>query len=171
MNERIDVTFRVRDKGGALGGTTVSGTVPKFELDQFMKTANAMVFVEKQYYAATKKIMREIEEQKNGTVPSDLDSFEAVIARSLTFTREEIKDWIATRDWTKAQVVIDKADLLERYKMKLPSLSSRSNPFSQKLSEQIANQMIAPVADKLDAVADFLFTVLTVPRSPVTVDL
>ena len=84
MSNQTVVTFRVRDKGGPSGGKTISQSVPEFEFANFIKTPNAEEFVKKAYYAGVKKIMREVEERKNGTTVSDLQSAEAIVARSLT---------------------------------------------------------------------------------------
>ncbi|MBK7548860.1 MAG: hypothetical protein IPI20_14035 [Rhodoferax sp.] len=166
MNKQTVVTFRVRDKGGPSGGKTISQSVPEFELADFMKTPNAEEFVKKAYYANVKKIMREVEERKNGSTLSDLQSTEAIVARSLAFTKEEISDWVSSRDWSKASQVKD----IEKVKVSmvkyLPQLAMRKNPFSTEIAVRIADVVIAAVADSPDPVADYLFSVLTLPQSP-----
>lgn len=171
MSNRINVTFRIRDKGGPSGGKTVSHDVPDFDLEGFMRTPNAEEFVKKAYFAVIKKIIREIEEKKNGSVTADLASTEAVIARSLSFTKEEISEWIKTRDWTRADQVKDTSKLLPVIKERLPDLAARKNPFSAEVSAKLADKVIAAVADAQDAIADFLFTALTTPRNPEEDDL
>ena len=165
MTKRISVTFRVREKGGPSGGTTITGDVPAFDLTSFMRTPNAEEFVKKAYLACVKKIIREIEEKKNGSVASDLHSTESVVARSLAFTKEEITEWLKTRDWQHVTQVKDIAKLRLQLEKELPTLATRRNPFSESDSARLADKVIAAVADDPDAVAEFLFTTLTTPRA------
>lgn len=62
----INISFRVKDKGGPSGGKTVSADVPAFDWESFKKTPNAEEFVKKAYFASVKRIIREIDEHKNG---------------------------------------------------------------------------------------------------------
>lgn len=105
MENRMAMKFRVRDKGGPSGGKTLSGEYPDFDFALFMKTPNVDAFIRKHYLATVKKIIREIDEGKNGTQAGDLNSFETIVARSLSFTKEEISDWMRTRDWQRATEV------------------------------------------------------------------
>ena len=129
MSVRVNVNFRVKDKGGPSGGKTLTQSVPSFDWESFKNTPNAEAFVKKAYFAAVKKIIREVEDQKNGSIESDLNSTETIIARALSFTRDEIKDWIKTRDWSKASQVKDIAKVLPEIEKNLPELASRRNPF------------------------------------------
>lgn len=165
MVTHITVSFRVRDKGGPSGGKTLSREVPPFDWEVFKNTPNAEEFVKKAYFAAVKKIIREIEERKNSSTASDLDSIETVIARTMSCTRGEIKDWIKTRDWSRANQVADITKVLPDIEKRLPDLASRWNVFSPEYSAKLADKVIAAVADKPDPIADFLFTVLTTERT------
>jgi hypothetical protein len=171
MSNRTTITFRVRDKGGPSGGKTVTHDAPAFDLESFMKTPNAEEFIKKAYIASVKKIVREIEEKKNGSVTSDLDSTESVIARSLAFTKDDISEWIKTRDWERASQVKDMTKLLPHLEKHLPTLASRRNPFSPEDAAKLADKVIASVADNPDAIADFLFTTLTTSRTSSDDDL
>lgn len=168
MPSLTTVSFRVRERerGGPTGGRTLTHEVPDFEFDSFMRAPNAREFVKKTYFATVKKIIREVEEKKNGSVTSDLFSYESIIARSLAYTQEEISEWIGTRDWKKAKEVTDMDALLPKLREQLPALASRKHTFNQKTAERIADIVIAPVADNPDPIADFMFTVLTQPRTP-----
>ncbi len=159
------VSFRVKDKGGPSGGKSLSQEAPAFDWESFKHTPNAEEFVRKAYFAAVKKIIREIEDQKNGSVPSNLESTETVIARALSFTRAEIKEWIKTRDWSKASQVPDINKFLPEIEKYLPELASRRNRFSLEVSAKIADKIIAAVADSPDPIAEFLFTTLTTQRT------
>lgn len=161
----ININFRIKDKGGPSGGKTVSADVPAFDWESFKKTPNAEEFVKKAYFASVKRIIREIDEHKNGSVESDLDSAETVIARALSFTQDEIKEWLKTRDWGKASQVQDITKVLPEIEKHLPKLASRQNHLSAETSEKIAYKIIAGVADVPDPIAEFLFTTLTTPRS------
>lgn len=165
MTNKATISFRVKDKGGPSAGHTLSMSAPTFDWEGFKRTPNAEAFVKKAYFAAVKKIMREVEESKNGTLESDLDSFEAIIARALSFTKDDIRDWIKTRDWSKANQVPDISKVLPEIEKHLPDLATRQNPFSAEVSAKIADKIIAPVADNPDPVADFLFTMLTTQRT------
>ena len=171
MPERITVTFRVRDKGGPSGGKTLSHGMPAFALDDFLRAPNAEEFIKKAYFAAAKKLVRDIEERKNGTVASDLDSHEAVIARSLSFTKDDIKDWVRTRDWSRAQGVKNIEGLIPQIEKLLPDLANRRNHFTPEVAAKLADKVVAAVADYEDPVAEFLFTTLTTVRSSPTDEL
>jgi len=112
MSKRIPVSFIVRDKGGPAGGKHLQGDAPDFEWERFKNTGNAEEFVKKAYFAAVKKIIRDLDQNKAPTVATDLSSMEAVIARSLFFTKEEIGEWIRTRDWSKATGFKDTANAI-----------------------------------------------------------
>jgi hypothetical protein len=165
MSNQIEICFRVRArvKGGPCGGKILSHMAPEFELDSFMKTPNAAEFVRKAYLSAVKKIIRDIAEDKNGTAAKDLSSTEAVVARSLAFTKDDISDWLTTRDWTRVREVKNMTKLMSTLMDALPSLATRRNPFEEKIAKRLADVVIAAVADQSDPVADFLFTVLTQP--------
>lgn len=164
-NNFINYSFRVKDKGGPSGGKTLSRDVPAFDWENFKNTPNAEEFVKKVYFASLKKIIRELDEHKNGSVESDLDSTETVIARALSFTQDEIKEWLKTRDWSKAKQVQDISKVLPEIEKHLPKLASRRNHFTADVSAKIADKIIAAVADDPDPIAEFLFTTLTTPRS------
>jgi hypothetical protein len=170
MSNQTVVTFRIRDKGGPSAGKTISQLVPKFELADFIKTPNAEEFVKKAYYASVKKIMREVEEKKNGSTVSNLQSTEAIVARSLTFSKEEISDWVKSRDWSRAVQVKNIEKIKAAMIKNLPQIAMRKNPFSPEIAERIADVVVAAVADSPDPVADYLFSVLTLPQSPANND-
>ncbi len=48
--------------------------------------------------------MREIEEKKSKTDERDLSSMEYVIARSITYTKEELEKWFGDIDWQKSSI-------------------------------------------------------------------
>lgn len=173
MPNSTTVSFRVRERehGGPTGGKTLSREVPDFEFESFMRAPNVQEFIKKTYFATVKKIIREVEEKKNGSVSSDLLSYESIIARSLAYTREEISEWVGTRDWEKAKEVKNLDALLPILKKQLPALASRKHDFDKNVAERLANIVIAAVADNPDPIADFLFTVLTQPRTPDDFDL
>lgn len=170
MSDRIEISFIVRDKGGPAGGKTLTGAAPAFEWENFKNTPNAEAFVKKAYIAACRKVIREIDSQQNRSDATDLASLETVIAKSLSFTKEEIRDWIKTRDWSRASEVRDVSKLLPEIEKKFPALASRINPFPKEHSDLLAVKVVAAVADKADAVADYLFTVLTTPKTSITAE-
>lgn len=163
MINRENIIHRVKNKGGPSAGKSLSGSAPKFDWESFKNTPNAEEFVKKAYSAAIIKIIREIEDHKNGSVETDLNSMETIIARSLSFTRAEIKGWIENRDWDQ---IPDIAKFLPDIKRRLPELASRRNPFSAMVSERLAYKVISAVADvPHDPIADFLNSTLTNPRT------
>ena len=166
MSNQTVVTFRVRNKGGPSGGKAISQLVPEFEFADFMKTPNVEEFVKKAYYASAKRIMREVWEMKNGSTVSDLQSTEAIVARSLTFTKEEISDWLKSRDWSRALQVKNIEKIKAAMVEDLPQIAMRKTPFSPEIAERIAYLVVAALADSPDPVADYLFSELTLPQSP-----
>ena len=164
MTSRETLKFRVKDKGGALGGKEITSDIPVFDFEEFMRSPNADEFVKKAYYAAAKKITRELEEGKNGTVAADLSSFEMIIARTLNFTRSDIQKWLAGRDWSKI-AKFEKASEIRTYLEDwLPQLASRVNAQHAQFSNKVAEKVITELSDKKDPIADYLFVLLTVKR-------
>lgn len=164
MENRVSISFRVKDKGGKSGGKWLSGSVPAFDWESFKNTPNAESFAKKAYFATVQKILREVEEHTNGSNECDLDSVETVIVRSLTFTQDEIKAWFKTRDWSRVSQVPNIAEVLPVIEKKIPQFAARGNPFSLEKSGKIADKIIAAVADDQDPIADYLFTILTTQR-------
>jgi len=134
-----------------------------FDWNSFKNTPNAEAFTKKLYLSVARKMIREYTEGKNGTQMEDLNSLEAVIARALTFTKSEIKDWLETRDWSRVTDVPDLAKWRPILEENLPYLATRENKFGAKFSRNIADKVIAKLADDMDPIADFLFSNLTAP--------
>jgi hypothetical protein len=173
MPSNISISFRVRQRanGGPTAGKTLIGEAQDFNLSEFLNAPNAEKFIRNAYLSEAKKIIRELDERKNGTVESDLTSYETVIARSLSFTQADVKEWIETRDWSRAKDVKNIEELQLALKKQLPAMASRSHPFTKEVAERLADKVIAVVADNEDPVADFLFTTLTTQRSAPQDDL
>ena len=165
------VTFRVKDKGGALGGKDISFEAPEFDLEAFLRTPNAEEFIRKAYLAAAKRIAREIEEEKSGSVPADLESYEMIVARSLKFTKADITSWLSSRDWTRIASFKDPEGVRRSMEAWLPSLSSRANYLREEPSRKVAEKVVAALASKPDPVAEYLFVVLTVRRESKNTEL
>lgn len=154
-----------------MGGMEISFDIPEFSLESFLRTPNVDEFIKKSYHAAAKKIAREVEAEKNGSVKADLSSFETIIARSLNFTKEDIKEWLGTRDWTRINSYKDSQTIRRSLEKHLPDLASRINHLPKELSKKVAEKIIAELADKSDPIADFLFSTLTVERPSGSDDL
>lgn len=162
--QRETLRYRVKDKGGLLGGKEIQREIPSFSLEEFMKAPNAAEFVKKAYYAAAKKISREVEENKNGSVPADLTTYEMIIARSINFTKSDINSWLATRDWARIESFEHHQSLRLDLEAWLPNLANRNNHLRPQLSNKIAERLIAALAGDPDPVADYLFVLLTNSR-------
>lgn len=171
MPKLESITFRVKNKGGVLGGKDVNFQFPEFILADFLRTPNAEEFVKKSYLAAAKRIAREIKEEKNGSVPADLESYEMIVARSLKFTKADIEGWLRTRDWTKIANFKDPEKTRRVMEKWLPGLSGRTNFLEEEFSLKVAEKVVATLANKPDPVADYLFVILTVQRQPKNTNL
>ncbi|MDP2816313.1 MAG: hypothetical protein Q8O19_06505 [Rectinemataceae bacterium] len=155
------IRFTVRNKGGVLGGQSLEHEVADFDWVSFKNTPNAEAFVRKAYFAAAKKLVRELHEGKNQTEEHHLQSMESLIARSIKFSREELTDWCESRDWSRASFTIEPQRAIQLLKEHLPSLSSSEFAFPEKLRLRAA-EIVAEVADsKSDPVADYLFVKLS----------
>ena len=157
----VPIQFTVRNKGGALGGQTIEHLVAEFDWEVFKNTPNSEEFVRKAYYAAAKKFIRELHEGRNQTEEHHLQSMENLIARSLSFTQQEIKDWCEERDWSIVTFKGDREKALGFLKEQLPRLASSENDFPDRQRHRAA-EIVAEVADsKSDPVANYLFVKLT----------
>ena len=158
------IRFRIRNRGGAFGGQTFEHKVPEFDWALFKNTPNAEAFTRKAYFAAAQKIVRDLIEEKATTEEHHLNSMEALVARSLKFTRQEIQEWCESRDWAKAQFTTDPEKAINTLKSNLPGLSSDEFAFPVKLRTRAA-EIVAEVADsKSDPIADYLFVKLAQER-------
>lgn len=165
MSTREIKQHRVRNKGGKLGGRRIDYEAPAFDFDEFVKAPNAREFVKKAYDAATKKIAREIEEKKNGTVSGDLSTYELIIARSLNYTKLQIESWLKERDWRRIKSPPEKIEQIKNLLLKnLPHVATRGRPFSSDFSEKIAVKIIADLTEGIDPIAEHLFVMLTAKR-------
>ncbi|MEY4728968.1 MAG: hypothetical protein RL020_126 [Pseudomonadota bacterium] len=159
-NQKIVVTSPTKDNVDA----SAEMTFPEFDIDSFIKTPNFELFLKKVYDALIKKMIREINENKNGTKPSDLYSFEAIIARNLNFTRAEVEGWYRTRDLTMVKKVPRLEEQSPTIKSHLFAAIDRKDTLEFKVANELAYEFIAPVADNEDPMADYLFTRLTQAR-------
>ena len=160
------IRFTVRDKGGALGGQTLEHEVADFDWASFKNTPNAEAFVRKAYFAAAKKLVRELHEGKNQTEEHHLQSMDSLIARSLKFSREELVEWCESRDWSRASFKVEPQKAIQLLKEHLPGLSSSELAFPEHLRLRAA-EIVAEVADsKSDPIADYLFVKLSQEQKP-----
>lgn len=164
MPSRESVTYRVRDKGGKLGGKKLSFEIPRFELEAFLKAPNADEFIKKAYLSAAKKIGREVEERKMRSVPADLSSYEMIIARSLKYTKQDISNWLNSRDWSRISHFKNPANIRAGVEAFLPKLAMRQNYHEPDFSLKVAKDIVAALASKPDPVAEYLFVMLSVDR-------
>ena len=161
------IRFTVRNRGGEFGGQSFEHNVPAFNWSQFKNAPNAEAFVKKAYFAAAQKLVRDLIEEKNSTDPRHLESIEALIARSLKFTRPEIQDWCESRNWALARFTSDPEAAIKTLKAHLPNLSSDEFAFPPHLRSRAA-EIVAEVADfNSDPVADYLFVKLAQERPEV----
>lgn len=160
MTTKTPIEFRVRNKGGQLAGRTLQCEIPEFDWATFKNLGNAEEFVRRQYYAAAKKLVREVcDGNLNGTDSHHLDTIETVVTRSLKFSKDEVLEWIETRDWSGEQFKVPQEDALKTIKRNLLSLTSpKTASITPNLREKL-QLIISNVADKpSDAVADYLFS-------------
>lgn len=162
MSKKILYKFTVRNKGGKSAGMDLENEVPDFDWEEFKKLPLARVFAKKAYFEEILKIMREINGNENQTMDCDLQSMESVIARSLTFTKPEIREWFDKRNWdVDGFPEFKKPAALEKFKTALLTLSRGPVIFEEERRKKYAN-LVAKVADKpTDDVADYLFSRLS----------
>ena len=158
------IRFRIRNRGGNFGGQIFEHKIPEFDWNLFKNTPNAEAFVKKAYVATAQKLVRDLIEEKDGTDERHLESMEALIARSLKFTRQEILEWCENRDWTRARFTVDPKEAIATLKANLPNMSSDEFGFPLNLRSRAA-EIVAEVADlKSDPLADYLFVKLAQER-------
>ncbi len=160
MNKKIIYKFTVKNKGGESAGKVLEKEVPDFDWDEFKQLPLARVFAKKAYFEEIKKIIREIEEEKNKTMECDLQSMESVVTRSIKFTKVEIGDWFDKRNWDGSPQ-LKNTKVLEGLKDQLLHLSQGGIIIEEDQRAKYAN-IVAKVADKpTDDVADYLFSRLS----------
>jgi hypothetical protein len=145
----------------------ITQLVPKFDWDKFVRLPNAANFVEKQYYQLITQMMREIDEQKNGTTTDHLNSMESIIARSIMFTVRDIEDWCDQQDWERAGIPKVRANKIKAYLSEFGMRKGGVNAecsMPAEIREKLA-QRVAQIAKKNDPLAEWMFTRLTAQRT------
>lgn len=141
--------------------------VPDFDWDTFRGNfPNAESFARKCYFAAVRRIIQEIEEGKNQTTEKHLESMEAVLVRSLFYTKQEVSDWLDNRDWKQCHgLKDDKIGILKEKFLELTS--AKTSPFDGKMREKLAHRIAEVVDGHGDEIADYLLYKLDVQPEPV----
>jgi len=162
---KILFSFRVKNKGGQLAGQILEREAPQFVWEDFINAPNAERFAKKAYYAAVKRIIRELAEEAGPSGKHHLDSIENVIMRDLKFTQKEISDWCETRDWSKVTLK-DRPTGIAILKESLPNIASGIIPSEEEIRKRFS-EIVGELADnKLDPVAEYLFSELTSNQQP-----
>lgn len=153
----IRFTVRKRGSGSSVAGKTLEREVPAFDWEDFKRCPNAAEFAQKTYIQALRKLVRE-EALQDASYPADsLYSMESVITNSLSYTKDEVIEWIESRDWEAANLKVPAEQAVKLLKNKLTRVTSINETEKDRLAE-----IIASVADNPDAIADYLFSKLTI---------
>lgn len=162
MSKKTMVRFVV--KGGKLKGQTLEREMPDFDFQEFINVPNADIFVRKAYFSYVKQLMRESEEDINGTQNEHLQSLESIIARSMVIPKNDMDDWLNSRDWGKAgfkdpeKAISQVQELCHALRMRR---DSKLAEYPEELRNRLADKL-AGIADvPQDSIADFLFSKLT----------
>lgn len=151
----IKFTVRKRQIGSRVAGKTLEREVPAFDWESFKRCPNAAEFTQKAYFQAVRNLVRE---EAREQYPSDsLDSMESVLTNSLSYTKDEIVEWIDSRDWGSAKLKIPTDQAADILKKKLTKVSVVNEAEKDRLAE-----IIASVADTPDPIAEDLFSRLTI---------
>lgn len=144
----------------------ISQQVPKFNWDKFVRLPNAADFVEKLYDQLTTQMMREIDEQKNGTTIEHLSSMENIIARSIMFSVRDIKEWCDAQDWESAEITQSQVNNIKKFLFEFGMRKGGANAECAIPADtrKILAKRVTQVARKNDPLAEWLFTRLTTQR-------
>lgn len=170
MSQKIILKHTVKQKGGKSSGKVIENVVPDFDWEEFKCLPLAKEFTKKAYFAEVKKIIREIEEDnKNDTMPSDLQSIENVINRSLQFTKVEISEWLKKRNWDECQKSTN-IKTINIFKKLALSFSQGEIVVDKDMRDNFAI-IVAQVADEpTDDLAEYLFSRLSLANEMDDVD-
>ncbi|KJS04730.1 MAG: hypothetical protein VR73_13795 [Gammaproteobacteria bacterium BRH_c0] len=153
---------------GRMGRGLKGAMVPKFNWNQFIRIPGAEAFVRHTYFSELKRLIREIDESRNGTNIAHLDSVESVITRLTPVKQKQVEEWLNSRDWSKAtfsgvdfnkSISVAKTLILKLFKGELYVISDAR--YQNKLSD-----IIADLADSRDPIAEYLYALLTRPKAP-----
>ena len=162
MKVKKNFSFRKTKANGTLSGTSEEYQVPDFEWEEFIKLPNARLFAKRSYDSTIQKLVRDILLEKNGTSDHHLQTMESVIARSITFTKQEIIEWCNSRDWELTQFNMDKEKAIQLLNDKLPAFALDENSIIDKNVKTRIAEIIAGVSDiNTDPVAEYLWAKLT----------
>lgn len=162
MSKKTMVKFVV--KGGKLKGQTLEREVPDFDLKGFMSVPNAGIFVRKAYFSYVKQLMRESEENINGTRDEHLQSLESIIARSTVITKSDMDDWLNSRPWERAEfknpekATVQIKELCHELRM---GHDYELAGYPEELREHLAVKLAGIADTPQDPIDDFIFSKLT----------
>ena len=149
--------YFVRDRGGESAGKNLSREVLDFNWESFQRTPNAAEFVKKAYFAATKKVIRDLAEGNNRIQESDLQSYENLIACSLAVTKADLTAWCEGRDWSRAGFKIPLDQAIPRFKKILFEVWEHPSSHSSGNRKKYAESIAAIADNGHDSIADWLF--------------
>ncbi len=161
MTKMVRMKFQINDKN-------IERDVPDFDWEGFRgNMPNAKAFARKSYFSAVQRIVREIEEGKNQTGEAHLASMEAVLGRSLFYTKEEVSKWFDSKNWSRCEFKTDMPSVMTQLKKAILHLASeKESPFSGKDREKL-EKWIIEVVDYHDEIATYLLYKLEVQPKPV----
>lgn len=138
---------------------SIERDVPDFDWEEFKKLPNAEMFARKCYFANVQRIVSEVADgHRNQTTETHLVSMESVLVRSLFFTKQQVEEWVKSRNWSlwSFKSPVEGSEEVKRHIVdKLAGQKESRLPAKVRARLQ---ECIATVADKpSDDIADYLF--------------
>ena len=162
-NELIEYSYKTRKTPQNPNSQTITAEVAKFDWKKFKLQPNAAEFVEKMYYQKIKQMMRDAHDGKNNTSFEHCKSMEALIARSLVYSAQEISDWCDQQNWSAAGLDDTRANRIKKYLVNFAARKDGANAENQlpQNTKTILMERILAVVKEHDPLANWLFTRLS----------
>lgn len=168
QTSQVTFSYKVRQRsnGSPVAGKMVSIVIPPFDWEVFKNTPNAQQFVKKAYDVEAKKQARIAAEKELDNDPKIVRTMEEFLLEGLRFSSTEIKAWLGTREWAKAQFKKPEEGrkALEQYLPLVATERGLSDLFlrwSSKDRERVYGY-VADLADRPDdPIADFIASSLS----------
>ena len=164
MNEKfVEKSYMTKSTKTNPEKREITQLVPVFDWGKFKSLPNAHEFVEKLFGQCITKMMREIDDNKNGTRPEHMASMESVIAREIGYSESAIRRWCESRDWASADINPQRAANITKHLVEFAPRKrgvQAEHSLAPEVMEKLARR-VTQVADKDDPVVEWLFTRLT----------
>lgn len=161
MTEKTIKTHTPRERNNSTVKGEFTYEYEEFNWEKFKKLPNAVAFVKKIYERQTRELARKAQSPKESISPSDYETMEAVILKTISITKKQIGDWFDTQNWDSIEALKNDAIKKQKVKSYLMTLAREYAPENNQIAQSLALKIIDVCDKQTDEVAEYLWSKLT----------